>query len=233
MRVRWNVPLLVGTLLLMASCGSAAEGLYTYNEDIAEIHQEMILTEEYGVDAEMIARLRSSGLGWEEIKEKLAAMYPKTHSWPVNADYIRLRAATGIEPIQGVRAYQLAMAYRRSPEWLALLYNRGQDWDRIERALARREVMMCLIISGIRRQVPWEEQVRAIADFYNMKQEPLRRALSQGIDIETLLGLLFLVDAVSDIDISEAPLEITPLPDDWTEVYETWIAPIYRIWVNN
>ncbi|MBE3575695.1 MAG: RHS repeat protein, partial [Firmicutes bacterium] len=190
---------------------------------------------EYGLSNQEIRNLRGAGMSWTAIADYLESLYPHPPLKLNTQDFVDLATRTGIEPVEAIRAYDLAIRHHKDPVWLASLYQKSRSWGKIEAAFARYEKAQEIV----RRQPLREDAVsrsrqvsEAVAEDYGVAADSIRTVLSAGMDEQTLIDLLFWADASSPEPLSfaaDAGQSTDPLPEGWRQSLPD-LGPLHRRW---
>ncbi len=198
---------------------------------VEEARQVMILSEEYGISIDALSGLREKMTDWSSMKVYLNDRYPKRIPDISTKDCVRLHEQTGISPIEAITAYTLAIKYRRDPAWIASLYVKNRNWSNIKDAFEKKEQLQSLLISTKSEEHHTQaDLINDITLIYGIPSQSLQEAVAQGMPVELLADLVFVIDAESDKDILQYPFEVTPLPENWRDMVSLMAGPVNTVW---
>jgi len=175
-----------------------------------------LLAEQYGLTPEDFTPLRQAGMKWNEIRDYLEQLYPRSKEIRLSTkDYVDLAQRTGITPVEAIKVYEYALRYRLDPVWLASLKKEVGSWEKINAALQRFWQAQSKLAEEASRtlQPPRAVAPRVFATVYQVPLSAVEQQVKSEIEPKVFLDLLFLADVYGDIQQSLRE----PLPERWQE----------------
>ncbi|HHW45231.1 MAG TPA: DNRLRE domain-containing protein, partial [Desulfotomaculum sp.] len=135
---------------------------------------------------------------------------------PKTEDFVKLASDTRITPTEAIKAYELAVVFRKDPKWIAEVYTQVRDWGRIESALEKYRQNIGRI-KGLRRgtgKAQRSESVQKIAAVYRVSPQVIDGWAEAGVDPDVIGTVLFWLDVQASPSDHVYMLDQF-LPKDW------------------
>ena len=187
----------------------------------------------YGISKSQLTPLYDSGMGNKEILDLLESVYPMPTIQISDEDLWELAFTYEISFNNAVKAYQMALKYRKDPKFLVDLFMNTKSWGKIESAFDRykdAEKQISLASKNVSAKSNLDLNVsNQLSNIYRVNISIIQELQRIGISNDDLKAMLFLLDLYSEdgrieIDFSDIQKldDTLQLPEEIKYINGVW-----------